>query len=169
MYLLFIIIVLFILSFLYVDSETFKGYYPTIQIFIIFNLLYNFIFYQHTLWSYAPETPWLNHTFLEIIYSFIIIPLMIIVYLRFFPSGWKGAIYIVVWIFAFWLIEFDFSHRGKFHYDNNWNIWWSLGFNFIMFPFLRLHSKRPFLAILLSIPIIFILLSFFHPLFKELK
>ncbi|MDQ0229575.1 hypothetical protein J2S19_000826 [Metabacillus malikii] len=169
MYILFIVIILAIITFLYVDIETLKLYYPTIQAFLLFNFLYNFIFYKHTLWAYKPETPWLNHTLIEILYSFIIIPLVIIVFLRFFPTGWKGVIYLIIWVFAFWLIEYDYSKRGSFSYDNNWNIWWSLLFNFVMFPFFKFHVKRPFLSLICVLPVIVILLLLFHPSFTELK
>jgi hypothetical protein len=39
----------------------------------------------------------------------------------------------------------------------------------IMFPTLRLHFKRPLIAILVSIPLIIILLMFFHPSLDDLK
>jgi hypothetical protein len=153
-----------------VDWAIWKEFYSTIQYYIICNLLYNFIFYHHTLWSYdTSSVVWIKHTFIEILFSFIIIPVIIMIYLRFFPSGRKGIGYIVLWIFCFWLIEVMFKKMGYFVYDNGWNELWSLFFNMIMFPILRLHSKKPLIAIILSVPIILILLLFFHPSLNEIK
>lgn len=170
MYLLLVIAIFIILIFLFVDRKQLKEYYPTIQFYIICNLLYNFIFYQHTLWSYKPDLfKWLNHTNTEIMFTFLIIPLFIIVYLRFFPIGWKGIAYIVIWIISFWLIEYYYLRKGFFVYKNGWNEWWSMLFNVIMYPTLYLHYKKPLIGILVSIPIIILLLLFFHPPLSELK
>jgi hypothetical protein len=171
MYLLLVVVaILIILAILFVDWQQMKEYYPTLQYYIICNLLYNFIFYQHPLWSYNTNTfIWFNHTFTEITFSLFIIPLVIVIFLRFFPAGLKGIGYILVWVITFWLIEYLFSKKGNFLYDNGWNIWWSLIFNMIMFPTLRLHFKRPLIAILVSIPLIIILLMFFHPSLDDLK
>lgn len=170
MYLLFIIVIFIFIAILFVNKKHWKEYYPTIQFYMICNLLYNLIFYQHTLWSYNPKSfSWLNYTITEILFTFIIIPLMIIIYLRFFPIGWKGISYVVIWVISFWLIEYYYHKKGYFVYENGWNEQWSLFFNFLMFPVLILHNKKPVRAIIVSIILIIFLLLFFHPTYKELK
>ncbi|WP_366945109.1 CBO0543 family protein [uncultured Metabacillus sp.] len=139
------------------------------QYYVICNLLYNFVFYQHTLWRYEGDPSWLKHSIIEIAFTLIVVPIMILVYLHFFPSGIKGLAYIAAWALFFWITEVIFNKRGNFIYENGWNIWWSLLFNMIMFPVLRIHYKKPLFAIIISIPIIFLLLLFFHPSLGELK
>ncbi|KKI93841.1 hypothetical protein WQ54_01960 [Bacillus sp. SA1-12] len=169
MYLFFIIAAFLIIVFLFIDREQLKDYYPTIQYYIICNLLYNFVFYHHTLWRYEGETAWLKHSIIEITFTFIVVPIMIIVYLRFFPSDLKGLAYLAAWALSFWITEVIFNKKGNFIYENGWNIWWSFLFNLIMFPILIIHYKRPIVAIIISIPLILLLLLFFHPALKDLK
>ncbi|WP_328824241.1 CBO0543 family protein [Metabacillus schmidteae] len=148
-----------------------KDYYSTVQFYIICNLLYNFLFYQHTLWAYKPKTvEWLNHTLIEITFTFFIIPVVIMIYLRYFPKGWKKvSIYVGLWIMYFSFIEILFSKRGLFIYDNGWNEWWSTLFNIIMFIVIRIHFISPLRSLLISLPIIILLLFIFHPTLSELK
>ncbi|WP_042355884.1 CBO0543 family protein [Bacillus rubiinfantis] len=170
MYLLFVLGVYIIFAKLFVDWKRWREFYPTIQFYIICNLLYNFIFYQHTLWRYKAVTvPWLNHTLIEIAFSFFILPVVLLIYLQYFPKGYKKYLYVGIWIAYFSLIEYLFMKKGLFIYEHGWNIWWSTLFNLITFMIIRLHYKNTLLAYLISIPIIFILLLFFHPSLQELK
>ncbi|HYK75002.1 MAG TPA: CBO0543 family protein [Pseudoneobacillus sp.] len=170
MYLLLVIVVYIILAKIFIDWRRWKEFYPTIQFYIICNLLYNFIFYQHTLWRYKAVTvSWLNHTFIEIAFSFFILPVVLMTYLQYFPKGKKKYLYIGVWIAYFSVIELLFTKKGLFVYENGWNGWWSLVFNSISFVIIRLHFVRPLVALTISLPIIIILLLFFHPALHELK
>ncbi|MEO2078418.1 MAG: CBO0543 family protein [Bacillus sp. (in: firmicutes)] len=170
MYLVIVVVVYFIFAKVFVDWKRWKEFYPTIQYFIICNLAYNFIFYNQTLWAYKAVTvQWLNHTIIELVFTFFIIPVVIMIYLQYFPKGKKGIIYIVVWIAYFSIIEYLFYKRGLFLYDNDWGLIWSSIFNTIMFIILRLHYKNPLAAMLCSIPIIAILLFIFHPMLHDLK
>jgi hypothetical protein len=170
MYLLAIVILYVSLSIKFLDWKRWKDHYATIQFFIIGCLLYNVIFYQHTLWAYKSVTwDWLGHTLISIIFTLIIIPIAIMFYLQYYPNGKKQVLYIFTWVAYFTSMEFLFSRLGMFVYDNGWNVGWSLLFNIIMFTMLRLHDKRPLLALILSVPIIVILLMYFHPPLAELK
>jgi hypothetical protein len=147
-----------------------KKYYPTIQYYVICDLLYNFLFYNHTLWEYhSVETEWLNHTIIDLIFTFLIIPVAIYFYLSFLPEGKKWIVYIAGWVALFTLVEFFFHQRGLFLYQNGWNAKWSLIFNMILFTMLRLHYRSYVKAIILTAPIIAMLLWFFHPSFADLK
>jgi hypothetical protein len=169
-YLVLVIVVYVIFAKIFVDWKRWKEYYPTIQYFIICNLLYNFIFFNHTLWAYKAVTvKWLNHTFIELTFTFFIVPVVILIYLQHFPQGKKKFIYVVAWIAYFSLIELLFHKRGLFIYENGWGPIWSTIFNSIIFILLRVHYKKPLMALMVSIPIIIILLLFFHPSLSDLK
>ncbi|MGY3717475.1 CBO0543 family protein [Sutcliffiella cohnii] len=102
MYLLFVLVVYFLLAYFFVDWKNWRDYYPTILYFIVFNLLYNFIFYNYTLWKYRAVTvDWLNHTIIDISFTFIIVPIVLMIYLRYYPEGKKQFLYLAVWIAYF--------------------------------------------------------------------
>ena len=170
MYLVLIVVVYILFAIRFVDWKQWMDYYPTIQYFIVFNLLYNFLYYNHTLWAYkAVSVNWLNHTIIEVTFTFFILPVIIMVYLKYFPTGKKKFLYVGVWISFFSFLEYIFFKKGLFIYDNGWGLGWSIVFNAIIFTLLRLHYKRPLLALGLSIPIISLLMIIFHPSFAELK
>lgn len=171
MYLLLVVVVYILFARYFVDWKRWREFYPTIQFYILCNLTYNFLFYQHTLWRYKAVTvSWLNHTLIELTFTFFIVPVVLFMYLQHFPQQTKNKlIYLCVWIGYFSAIEWLFEKKGLFVYENGWNGWWSLVFNIISFTILRLHFRRPLLALSLSLPIIIILLFFFHPELHELK
>lgn len=170
MYLAIVLVVYAIFAYFFVDWKNWKSYYSTIQYFIICNLLYNFIFYNHTLWKYRAVTlDWLSHTLIEIAFSFFIVPIVIMIYLRYYPIGKKQFIYISIWVTYFTIIEFLFHKKGLFVYENNWNLFWSGVFNVILFSVLRIHYKNPLIGMVVSLPIIVILLFIFHPSLSDLK
>jgi hypothetical protein len=171
MYLILVVGVYIVFAKIFVDWKRWREYYPTIQFYIICNLLYNFIFFNHTLWKYKAVTlPFLNHTLIEITFTFFIVPVVLMIYLQYFPKSKKKQwLYLAIWVLYFSVIEILFEKKGLFIYENGWNGWWSTLFNFIAFTIIRIHYKKPLLALLVSIPIIAILLLFFHPTFQELK
>lgn len=70
MYLLLVVVVYIIFAKKFVEWDRWQEFYPTIQFYIICNLLYNFLFYQHTLWRYKAITvSWLNHTIIDFTFS----------------------------------------------------------------------------------------------------
>lgn len=170
MYLFLFVCIILITGKICVDWTQWRAYYPTIQFYIICNLLYNFLFFQHTLWAYNSITlDWLNHTIIELIFTFIIVPILMMIYLQYFPTTKKKYLYVGVWITSFSVIEYFCSIKGLFLYDNGWSIWWSILFNTIMFSVIRVHFKNNILGFLVSIPIIIILMLFFHPELNQLK
>ena len=169
MYLILIVTVYLIIGYFFVDWKRWREFYPTVQFYIIFNLLYNFIFFNHTLWAYTPKSPWLNHTIIDLTFSFIILPIVIMIYLQYFPVQRRRVLYISTWIAFFTMTEFISQKKGLFTYSNDWDLYNSAFFNIIMFCILIIHHKRPLVSILLAIPIIMILLYFHHPSFIDLK
>lgn len=170
MYLILVMIVYLIIGYFFVDWKRWREFYPTVQFYIICNLLYNFIFYNHTLWAYKPKSSWLNHTIIDLVFSFMILPIVIMVYLQYFPVNTKSRVkYISAWVAFFTITEFICQEKGFFIYDNDWGVYNSVYFNIIMFCILIIHHKRPIVSILLAIPIVAILLYFHHPSFVDLK
>ncbi|WP_226086737.1 CBO0543 family protein [Mesobacillus sp. S13] len=171
MYLLLVIVVYIIFAKKFVKWHKWKEYYPTVQFYIICNLLYNFLFYQHTLWKYKAVTvDWLNHTLIEIAFTFFIVPVVLMIYLEYFPKErLRGLLYVLIWVAYFSGIEYLFEAKGLFVYENGWNAWWSVLFNIITFTVVRIHYKNALAAFLISAPIIAVLLLFFHPALHDLK
>jgi hypothetical protein len=170
MYLFLVIGVYILFAKIFVDWKRWKEFYPTIQFYIICNLLYNFVFYQHTLWRYKAVTvPWLNHTLIEISFTFFIVPVVIMIYLQYFPKGNRKYLYVGIWVAYFSFIEYLFEKKGLFVYENGWNFLWSTFFNLIAFTIIRVHHKNQLAALIISIPLIILLLLFFHPTLQELK
>jgi hypothetical protein len=171
MYLLVVIVVYILFAIKFVKWKKWKEYYPTIQFYIICNLLYNFLFYQHTLWKYKAVTvDWLNHTLIEIAFTLFIVPVVLMLYLDYFPKEkGRGFLYLMIWVAYFSVIEYLFKTKGLFVYENGWSTWWSLLFNIITFTVIRIHYKNALAAFLVSVPIIAILLLFFHPALHDLK
>jgi hypothetical protein len=170
MYLLLFTVIYLLIAIPMTEWTKWKKYYTTIQYYVICDLLYNFLFYDHTLWEYrSVETEWLNHTIIDLIFTFLIIPVAIYFYLSFLPEGKKMYVYITGWVILFEIIEFFFHQKGLFLYHNGWNAMWSFLFNIVLFTMLRLHYRSNVKAIILTVPVIALLLWFFHPSFADLK
>ncbi|TCN19768.1 CBO0543 family protein [Mesobacillus foraminis] len=170
MYLLLVVVTYIVFAYFFVDWKNWNKYYPTIQFFIICNLLYNFLFYNHTLWRYhALTVDWLNHTLIDLTFSFIIVPVVIMIFLRYYPKGKKRFFYMGIWITYFTILEYLFYKKGLFIYENDWNLFWSGVFNLILFTMVRIHYKSPVTALIVSIPLIAFLLVLFHPPLNSLK
>jgi hypothetical protein len=93
MYLLLVVVVYILFAKFFVDWKRWKEFYPTIQFYILCNLLYNFVFYEHTLWRYKAVTvSWLNHTLIDLVFTFFIVPVVLMIYLQCFPKKRKKEI-----------------------------------------------------------------------------
>lgn len=170
MYLIIVMIVYCIFAKLFIDWQRWKEFYPTIQLYIMCNLLYNFLFYQHTLWAYRAVTlSWLNHTLIDLAFSFFIVPVVIMIYLQYYPKGKKQFVYVLAWVLYFSFLEYLFYLKGLFIFENGWNIGWSTLFNVITFVIIRIHHKNTLWGFVAALPIIAILLLVFHPALHELK
>ena len=171
MYLLFVAIVWIFFGIIFVNWHRWEEYYPTILYYITLNLLYEFIYFNNRLWEFkAVTTDYLNHGIISIVFFFIIIPISIMIFLQRYPKGTKNRIaYITIWALFYWVLEYIFAARGLFVYYNNWNVWYSLFFDIIMFYFFRLHYTKPKVAIILTIPTIVIFIFLFKIPFYSLR
>ncbi len=171
MYLVMVVLVWIAFAIIFLDKKIIQQTYATVQYFIIFNLVYNFLYYNHTLWEYQGlTTPILNHTFIELSFTFIILPIAVVVYLKYFPSQkYHQLFYLFFWVVFFTFIELLFYKMEMFRYDNGWGVTDSLWFNVLMFFMIRLHYSRPFLTMMLSIIITIVLIQFFPIPLDKLK
>lgn len=127
------------------DWKNWRAYYPTILYVISIDLLTNFLTADYPLWEFNYKI--ISHTLSDIFITFTVLPTTVILYLTHFPKKiGKQAIYTFSWVILYSLIEIWAVRLGLFAYDNGWNIWWSMGFNFVMFFMIKLHFERPLLA-----------------------
>lgn len=157
-------IVFLLASFRWGDWRNWKDYYPTIQFFIIGDLLYNFLLHHYLVWEYSRSFDYLwlpNHSFINLFNMVIIYPCVVVMYISHFPfnsSLFKKVLYISFWVAIFTIKEmvnlFLFEH---FSHKYGWNLGWSILFNFIIFSMLVLHFKFTKTALLLSSIIIAVL------------
>jgi len=139
------------------DYRDWKFFYPTMQYIAIGNLTYNFLCASHWLWQLSPDITWLNHSLLEMAYTFITFPLTALMFLSHYPEGqgkWRIFRHYLIWIALYVGIEIFLLIRGNIIYKYGWGLWWSALFDCIMFPFLRLHHKKPLLTLIISVPMV---------------
>ncbi|NWQ42745.1 hypothetical protein MLOOGBEN_18745 [Bacillus sp. EB106-08-02-XG196] len=155
------------------DWRNWRDYYPTILFFMIGDLLKNFIFYNHWMWTYK-ETMFLenilrNHTIINLMIIFIGYPSTIFLFLGRFPNvRWKQGLWISFWVFLYSILEYiNLHYLYLIRHHNGWSMTWSVIFNIVMFPMFFIHHKKPLFAWILSaIWILFLLKMFPIPLEK---
>lgn len=137
------------------DYRNWKMYYSTMQYIAIGNLTYNFLCASHWLWRLSPDLTNFNHSLLEMAYTFIVLPFTALMFLSSFPEGrgfWRILRHYLFWIVVYVGFEYILQKEGAILYKYGWSLGWSAFFDCIMFPFLRLHSKKPLLTLMLSVP-----------------
>jgi hypothetical protein len=150
------------------DWRNWKLYYPTILFFIVGNFSYGLLTYNYPLWEF--ESLLLKTTGSTFLITIVAFPATILIFLPHYPKGKvKQILYILLWVLTYTLIEIVSHKLGFFSYHNGWNIWWSVLFNLIMFPLLRLHHKKPPLAWSVSIIMGLTILIYFKVPFSSMK
>jgi hypothetical protein len=152
------------------DWKNWLLYLPTIQYFIISDMLYNLLTWDYSLWSY-PHPPNLlpNHLLNNLFIMFVIYPSTMLIFLYRFPKQnlVKQTLYIFTWIVLWLAFELVMVLKGLCVYSHGWTYGWSIAFVCIMVPMLILHYKRPLWAYIVSAPITLFLLLWFHvPVFS---
>jgi hypothetical protein len=142
--------------------KKFSDYHPTILYMVAGNLLYLFFSKNYLLWGFVSEYPGYQAA-TELLYAFIVFPATVLLYLNGYPqhSNWKKIVYILWWVTIYGTGEWLLYQFGGISYDHKWNCAWSIAFDFLMFPMLLLHNKKPLVAYGVSIIIIEILLYWF--------
>ncbi|MGG1679463.1 CBO0543 family protein [Neobacillus sp. NRS-1170] len=147
------------------DWKNYRFYLPTIQFFIMGDMLYNLFTWNYHLWSY-PHPPNLlpNHLLTNLFIMFAIYPSTMLIFLYRFPNEnlLKRLFYIFIWIVLWLSFELVMVLNGLCVYSHGWTYGCSIVFACIMVPILILHHKRPMWAYLVSVPITVFLLLWFH-------
>lgn len=144
------------------DWRNWEKYHLTMLFVVAGNLLYNFLTSNYFLWRLDPDfLP--NHSLTEMVYSFIIFPGTVILFLGNYPEGTRNQIlHQIKWILIYIGTEGIFLLTGRIIYQYGWNFWCSLAFLCVMFPIIRIHYKRPLLAYLLSGVVAIVVLWIFN-------
>ncbi len=136
------------------DWLNWSKYYPTLLYVLSMSLIYEYLTRDFALWVFHPDFV-LNQTLVVLLQAVISVPFNIFVFLSRYPVKWGKKIYhYLMWIGIYIGTELVFQLTTRITYEHNWNLGWSLIFDCVMFPMLRLHFRKPLLAWILSIPII---------------
>ncbi|WP_163100673.1 CBO0543 family protein [Peribacillus alkalitolerans] len=153
------------------DWENWKKYYPTMLFAIVGNLLYEVICFNYPMWAMEPNgLP--NQTIPILLLVLVGMPLSVFVFLSHFPdneSKIRQALYILLFVCIFVVLEYVSVQLGSITYHNGWNLAWSSLFNVIMFSIIRIHYKKPILALILSAIFIGILSTIFDVSLDKMK
>lgn len=154
MYLLLVLIVWTLFAYKFIDWTRVKEQYPTILFFISINMTYNTIYQDQLLWAFQGITAeWLNHTTINLFFTFYICPVTLIIFFQRMPALRNAQIiYIAVWVIFYTIIETLFAQKEMFVYGNYWNNWHNIWLNATLFIFLVIHYRKPVWALILAIP-----------------
>lgn len=132
-----------------------RQYQSTMLYMFAVAMTYEFLTKDYKMWHFHPDFL-LNRVLAVMVYAVVSMPLSTLLFLAYFPETerWKQLRHYLVWVAIYGVIEVVLSVTGRIMYEHRWNFWWSLVFDVIMFPMLRLHSKNPLVAYILSIPIV---------------
>jgi len=145
MYYILLAVVSIVMCYKLGDWKNWRNYYSTILFFILSSVVCIILTYNHPLWLYHPSV--INHTFTDLFISITVYPCTIMMFIPHLPSKiTKVILHISSYVAVYTVPEFVAVKLGYFSYYNGWNIWCTLIFNFIMFPMLILHYKKPLYA-----------------------
>ncbi|GGK08337.1 hypothetical protein GCM10007063_33420 [Lentibacillus kapialis] len=150
------------------DWKNFNRYHSTMLYMSAMNLFYLFLTSKYPLWRMHPDLG-LPFTLVTALYTFIIFPFTVLLYLSHFPdSPEKQILYTLKWIVIYIGVEWVGGLFSRITYDNGWHLGWSLIFVLTMFPMLRLHYKKPILTYMVSIFVIAFLVYLFDVPWQDL-
>lgn len=132
------------------DWKNWRSYYPTLLFLLVGELLYEFLFFDYSMWEYVPvgsDRKWAKHTHIALLIVAIKYPATILVFLGHLPAKiWKQLLYILLWTVLFSINEYTDLKLGALVHQHGWNMAWSALFSFAMFSILAIHYKNPILA-----------------------
>ncbi|MBM7653378.1 CBO0543 family protein [Neobacillus cucumis] len=149
--------------------KNWRDYHASMLFIATGGLLYEYIVQENTLWKFHPDFLY-GHGMVVLVYALITMPLSIFLYLSHFPETWGRRIfYILLWSVIYICAEWVLLMFGRISYEHGWRLWFSFLFDLVMFSVIALHQYKPFLAYLISLPIIIFLIMYFHVPFKFAK
>ncbi|SFE25259.1 hypothetical protein SAMN05216238_11157 [Lentibacillus persicus] len=155
------------------DWRNWEKYYPTILFFIVNDLLYNFITYNHPFWDFNENVfrvQFFNHTTLSLLIMFVSYPVTILIYLKKFfgTTKWNVRLFhFMLWVIIYLAVEHINLHIGLISHHNGWSMCYSVPFVIAMFIIFPIHYRNPLLAWLITLGILILLtIPFDFPLDK---
>jgi hypothetical protein len=144
------------------DWRNWEKYHATMLYIAASNLMYNFLCASYFLWRINADFL-SNHTITEVLYTLIIFPGTALLFLSNYPKTLKKQILRIAYYVGIYAgFEVIYVWFSKIEYQYGWTIWWSFGFDMLMFPMLILHYKKPLIAYVISIPTAMFLLWLFN-------
>ena len=133
------------------DWKKWRKYYPTMLFAIVVDFFSTIISYRYSLWHFHARLFIPNHTITDFLIALVLLPSIVLIYLSRYPYESRLLVqagYMALWAVIESLSEWCFFLTGMITYDHGWNFAWSVLLWTIMFPILRLHDYRPWLAFL---------------------
>jgi hypothetical protein len=149
-YLIFLSVISIAICYKLGDWRNWKKYYSTTLFFILSNAVCIVLTCNHPLWLYQPAV--INKTFTDLLISITVYPSTVMMFIPHFPKKkTKIFLHISIYVAVYTVAEFIAVKLGSFTYHNGWNIWCTLIFNYLMFPILMLHFKKPLYAWIIAL------------------
>jgi hypothetical protein len=155
------------------DWKNIDKYYPTMLFVMVVNLSSSLLTYHHPLWNFTPDYLVKTYTVVEMLNTYISLPSTAFIFLSNYPSSSFKSIsqyaYIGLWIFIYSTIEWADYIVGGISYHNGWSWQISIGFDFALFSFTRIHYSKPIWAWALTFLLGAIILVVFNFSTAEMK
>ncbi|UUZ82438.1 hypothetical protein LJK88_50150 [Paenibacillus sp. P26] len=133
------------------DWRNWRKYQATILYLIVGDLLYNFLTYNYSMWRFEPTAVLPSHTASTLFIAFLCYPCSTILYLGHFPTGkMKAALWVVLWVGIWCVIEWIDRLLGLISYHHGWSFTSSILFSTVAVLMIRLHYTKPLWAYGLS-------------------
>ncbi|TLS35216.1 CBO0543 family protein [Pseudalkalibacillus caeni] len=155
--------VLYILaSIIWGDWKNWKEYYSTFLFFVIGDLLYQFLLYNHTMWFFHisfDEEYLKNHTMIALAKMVVQYSTTTVIFLGNYPKSIiKQFLWISLWVAVFASSEYlSLTFWGGISHHHGWTMGWSILFDYVMFTLIRIHFSHPLVAWGLSLIFIIVL------------
>lgn len=151
------------------DWQNWTLYYPTILYMILGDLAYIILSRDKLLWEYKSSI--FTGDFAQALILFVVFPCTCLVFLPLYSKVKKRSriLYILLWAFIYISVEWLSFRLGFFTYHNGWNLYWSFGFDCLMFPLLILHYNKTLWVWPVSITLAFFMIYYFNLPFAILK
>lgn len=143
------------------DWKHWREYHATMLYISLCDILYYYFVETEHLWHYKGDS-FISYRAADLLHAFITLPGAALLFLSNFPASLpKQILHVLKWTAIFVSVEWIAGLAGMISYKHDWSLMWSIPFNLVMFPMLRIHHQKPLLAYALSAMIILLLLNIF--------
>ena len=132
--------------------KNWREYLPTFYYWALLTCYYEYISFigNKHLWQF--EKNFLSLFVTESMYTFVLYPCLIVMFLGNFPEERHKKFWrYVKWISLSFLIDALGKFYGAVQFSHGWSLAWEAFFYGTMYPMLRLHYKKPLVALFLSV------------------